>query len=475
MKLLHGKAVIISAAYRPPNRNDGEYIEQLVKDITTVRSQYQSSYFILGGDFNLPDIDWESSTEKGHQLPRWVSEEFISMQQDIALEQMVLFPTRGQNTLDLLFTSHPTIIDKCKALPALGRSDHDTVLIDLALTAHQQRSSPRKILLWNKADKSIIGSHIQDATEKITRTQYTSVNDIWNDFKNAMSVIITDLVPSKISRKRPSNPWMTTDIKRLLRRRQNAFSRARHTNKTKDWARYKQLKTTVQREARKAHDQYVDNTIFGDMKNNTKQFWSYLKSKKQDSQGVTPLRKDDGFLYSDTETKAEILNDQFHSVYTREDMTSMPEKGQCPYPDMPDIHIGEAGVLKLLNNINSHKATDPDGIPARLLHEYANHIAPALTKIFQISVNRGTIPDEWRSALIVPVFKKGDRHQASNYRPVSLTSIACKLLEHIVHSQVMDQYDRHNILSDNQHGFRSKRSCETQLSVQSPLTASHVP
>ena len=69
---------------------------------------------------------------------------------------------------------------KCKALPALGRSDHDTVQIDLALTAHQQCSSPRKILLWNKADKSIIGSHIQYATEKIMRTQYTSVNDIWN-------------------------------------------------------------------------------------------------------------------------------------------------------------------------------------------------------------------------------------------------------------------------------------------------------
>jgi hypothetical protein len=54
------------------------------------------------------------------------------------------------------------------------------------------------------------------------------------------------------------------------------------------------------------------------------------------------------------ETKAEILNDQFHSVYAREDMTSMPEKGQSPYPDMPDIHIGEAGVLKLLSNINCH-------------------------------------------------------------------------------------------------------------------------
>ena len=109
-------------------------------------------------------------------------------------------------------------------------------------------------------------------------------------------------------------------------------------------------------------------------------------------------------------------------------------------------------------------SSGPDGIPARLLHEYANHIAPALTKIFQISVNTGTIPDEWRSTSIVPVFKKGDRHQASNYRPVSPTSIACKLLEHIVHSQV-DHYDRHNIMSDKQHGFKSKRSCETQLSV----------
>jgi hypothetical protein len=109
------------------------------------------------------------------------------------------------------------------------------------------------------------------------------------------------------------------------------------------------------------------------------------------SSGIVPV-------LTDIWNKAEILNDQFYSVYTREDMTFMPEKGQSPYPDMPDIHIGEAGVLKLLNNINSHKDTGPDGISARLFQEYASYIAPALTKIFQISVNTGTIPDEWRSA-----------------------------------------------------------------------------
>ena len=143
----------------------------------------------------------------------------------------------------------------------------------------------------------------------------------------------------------------------------------------------------------------------------------------------------------------------------------MPDKGPSPYPDMPAIQVATAGVCKLLKGTNSHKATGPDGIHARVLHEYADQIAPALTKIFQMSLESGNIPDDWRSASIVPIFKKGDKHQASNYRPVSLTSISCKLLEHIIHSQVMDHFDRHSILSNSQHGFRSRRSCETQLAI----------
>ena len=119
----------------------------------------------------------------------------------------------------------------------------------------------------------------------------------------------------------------------------------------------------------------------------------------------------------------------------------------------------------MLKNINSNKATGPDGIHARFLHEYAEYIAPVLTKVFQISIDTGSIPDDWRAASIVPIFKKGDKHQASNYRPVSLTSISCKLLEHIIHSQIMDHFDMYSILTDKQHGFRSKRSCETQLAV----------
>ena len=62
-------------------------------------------------------------------------------------------------------------------------------------------------------------------------------------------------------------------------------------------------------------------------------------------------------------------------------------------------------------------------------------------------------------------------NKAASYTPVSLTSITCKLLEHIIHSNVMAHFDKHTILKDNQHGFRKRRSCETQLIVTIPETA----
>ena len=465
VKLNHGKSVIIAVAYRPPNRTDDDYTEALIKDISSARDQNKSSYFLLGGDFNLPGIDWGSGRVTGRQVPKRVNEAFLNMQSDLALEQMVHFSTRGNNTLDLLFTSHPTIVDKCKALPAIGRGDHGTVLIDLTLAIFNQQINPRKILLWDRADKTIVTEHINNMSERISKTTYTSVDTLWEDFKGSICNIINEYIPSKLSRRRYSNPWINTKVKRVIRRRQKAFFKARRTNNTKDWARYRHLKTMAQREGRKAHDTYVDETICGEITTNPKRFWSYLKSKRQDAQGVSPLRKADGLLYSDTESKAEILNEQFHSVYTREDTTTMPEKGPSPYPEMPNIHVSNAGVLKLLKNVNSHKATGPDGIQTRLLREYAEQISPVLTRVFQMSLDSGSIPDDWRSASIVPIFKKGDKHKASNYRPVSLTSISCKLLEHIIHSQVMDNFDEHLILSDQQHGFRSKRSCETQLAV----------
>jgi hypothetical protein len=100
---------------------------------------------------------------------------------------------------------------------------------------------------------------------------------------------------------------------------------------------------------------------------------------------------------------------QFTSVFTTENTTNMPSKGNSPFKPMKDIKISEKGVEKELNRLNPCKATGPDEVPVRILKETANIITPILTKIYQQSINTGQIPEDWKHANIVPIFKKGDR------------------------------------------------------------------
>ena len=169
-----------------------------------------------------------------------------------------------------------------------------------------------------------------------------------------------------------------------------------------------------------------------------------------------------GRLESDNTNKANILNAQFRSVFTQEN-DMLPNLPPSTVPSIPNFTISIEGVSKLLSDLNPHKATGPDGVPARILKVAAEEIAPALTKIFEKSLETGEVSSAWRCANISPIYKKGDRTDASNYRPVSLTAICSKVLKHIIHSQIMQHFDKYSILSDKQHGFRTKHSCESQL------------
>jgi len=130
---------------------------------------------------------------------------------------------------------------------------------------------------------------------------------------------------------------------------------------------------------------------------------------------------------------------------------------------MTNISISKAGVIKLLANLNSSKAAGPDSIRPTVLKELREEIADLITALFQKSLTTGNIPRDWTSANVCPVYKKGDTSDPANYRPISLTCILCKTLEHIIASHLSSHFTTHNILYNLQHGFRERRSCETQL------------
>ena len=132
--------------------------------------------------------------------------------------------------------------------------------------------------------------------------------------------------------------------------------------------------------------------------------------------------------------------------------------GSDPTPGLGPLIISEQGALKQLSSLKPNKACGPEQIPPWFLKTFATDIAPILTDIFQDSMDSGTVPYRWKEANVCAVFKKGKKSDPANYRPIFLTCVASKILEHIIHSFIMKHLNDINFLTDCQHGFRAKRS-----------------
>ena len=157
----------------------------------------------------------------------------------------------------------------------------------------------------------------------------------------------------------------------------------------------------------------------------TKPFWRYAKSLGRDNSGISPL-KQDGKLHNDSKDKAEILNNQFKSVFTQPSTSEIPEPQGPRTPILPPLVINYNGVYTLLSKLNIHKAMGADQIPNILLKKTAIHTAELLTCIFNQSISTHSLPKDGLQANINPLFKKGNTNLAVNYRPMSLTCVCCR-------------------------------------------------
>ena len=205
------------------------------------------------------------------------------------------------------------------------------------------------------------------------------------------------------------------------------------------------------------------NNLIGDVKANPRDFYRYINSQKKTPKGIPSLKRKNGkdLAQSDLE-KAEEFNGQFTDVFNKNEHTQVPLLDKSA-PFMSDIAVSKDGVVKLLKGLNPSKALGPDELHPRVLKVLAT--GPVFAHLFQQSIDTGEIPKEWSLANICPLFKKNDRSLACSYRPVSLTCVPCKLLEHIVCSNIMAHLDEHKLLSDRQHAFRKGHSCGTQLTT----------
>ena len=457
--LTNDSKVIIGAVYRPTN-NDLTYAEKLTTHIHHVLRKHPKAVNWILGDFNLPDIDWQTRTVDGHQYLKSINETFLELCFNNQLDQIVTEPTRGENILDIFFTNRPSLINKCKIRP--GLSDHDAVYIESSVRPKKIKPVPRKIHLWKKADLDQLKAScllmVEAFNERFNTT--SPVSQMWDFLKHHLLDLEDRCVPSKMTSTKYHQPWANRKIKRLSRKKRRWFRRYKITKNTRDKEIYDLLKRETRTACKQAYNSYL-NQIFND-DGGQKRFWSYIKSKKTENSGVAPLTDSRGVTISASEGKADILNKQFTSVFGAKDSLEIPDI-HWSYPKMQKISFTAEGIKKLLTELNEHKSKGPDNISAKLLKSLAGEISPALAVFFQATLEQGALPADWTHAKVTPIYKKGDRSLAENYRPVSLTSILCKTAEHIITSQIHRHLDNHHVLTDAQHGFRKNRSCESQL------------
>ena len=378
-----------------------------------------------------------------------MSSELLCLAANESLVQIQESPTRENNVLDLMFTNRPGLVKNNQTIP--GISDHDIVIVDSDIRARINKSKPRKVFRFKDADWNMIREDATELNENLlTDFDKNSVDENWEKFKVGIMDIAEKHVPSKMTSTRYNLPWINRKLRRLTRKKQKLYNKARKSRTRDDWVHYKAFKKNAQAAIQNAHTEYIKGVLDKSMEEkNPKPFWKYIKQQRKDTVGIAPLKpKGKVDLITDSKAKAECLNEQFQSVFTKAAYNKPLRLDGDPTPPMKDIIVEAKGVEKLLKDLSPNKASGPDAIPNSIIRGVAHEISPFMARLFNESLKSGDLPKDWTQANVTPIYKKGSRHEPGNYRPVSLTVVSCKILEHIVCKHILNHLEEHGLLTE---------------------------
>ena len=257
------------------------------------------------------------------------------------------------------------------------------------------KSKPRTIYKYRAAE----WENIRGEVEKLSQTLITdfdeaNIDSNWTSFKHGITEIMDKYIPSKMTTTRYNLPWINSKLKRMIRKKQRLYNKAKKSKRLVDWDRFKSFKKETQKALKTAQLNHLSETLEESLKEKiTKPFWSYIKQQRRDTVGVAPLKdKNTPTLVTENKGKAEILNQQFKSVFTRNTFQGELKLKTPQQPTIDDLEIDEDGIKKLLKDVNPMKASGPDNIPNRILKECYIEMSPFLCKLFNSSLNVGQIP-----------------------------------------------------------------------------------
>ena len=453
---LNQENLLVGSFYRPPNAKT-EYWDLISESIQKVNNT-MTKYIILG-DFNTDFFDNPSK----HLL------NILNMYQ---LHQLINSPTRITETtsscLDLIITQSPRIVKYTDILPSFC-SDHSVPCAVLQQPKHHSHRFKRTIYNYEKLDKNKFCSLLQGQNwEDIFETRSSDESACM--FTQVFMDSAQECMPVKTVRVRTDDaPWMTNEIRLLIKQRGKMHKKAKRSNLKADWDNFRTFRNNVISKVRKRKLDYFDELtekISNQERFGSKDWWKLVKSilrkKGIGPEEIPPLCKNGTVIYANKE-KADTLNEFFIEQATLENEDDPLPQVTFLDCEINDIKLTEFEVKEIINNLNTKKATGPDLIHNRLLIAANDVTSVHLTRFFNRCLNESVFPSIWKTAAVTPVLKKGDATLCNNYRPISLLSCVGKALERCVHRHIYRFLMLNNIITPSQSGFLPGESTTSQL------------
>lgn len=448
--------VCIALLYRPPS------CPVTVFDtlFTTLQSLDAGlfSNFVLLGDFNIDFCNPH----------HYLYSRLASMLSTFSLTQVVSDYTHhgphGDSLIDLVLLSQPSQLIDCSTIPPLGNSDHLGIAVTLKwrLTSKQHTNKPRSIWRYKYAnfERACILLDLTNWNQVITE----DVNSAWRNVQKRFLDVMEQCIPKGKLRGRRNLPWLNKAIVQAIRRRNRLYrERKRRNNDAAVSTSYAKARNQVTSMLRHAKLEFFKNL----KDTNNREFWKTIRSLNKKRTVIPELNLSDGRTASTPIEKANALNLFFGSCFNQScaplTATEVPvhHLTECP----SEFLCCEEDILAMLCSLDTSKASGPDGISGVMLKSTAHSIAPVLTKLFNLSIQTGVVPDAWKRSTVVPIPKSKAVKDPSNYRPISLLSICSKMLErHISHllsthlSSVSPP-----LLSSSQWGFMPRKGTTSAL------------
>ena len=430
---------------------------------------------VILGDLNCPEIDWTY----GIQPTTGAESSFYKFCYNHGFVQCVPEATRGLNTLDIVCVDDPVVISAITVQPPFSTSDHEAVNFELlwnmrstasasTYTAKAEKiGSKTKRFLWQQCDYEAMSEHLSAVNWSEMFTTSLTPDAIWSSFCQYLDEAI-DLfvpvvdVPAKQIRNYRRYP---RHIRRLIARKLTVW-RAHRNNRMDSTlkARYNQLAADC-REAIKKHEVYLENKVIDN--NNIGAFYNHANKKLSNRSNVGALKTSNGEMALTDADKAEVLNNFFSSICTQDDGLSPQFDSKLAEGEegISTVAFDEASLLAAARRIKTKCQTSsgPDGYPVVMLKKTIGALARPLAQMFSSFMSVGKIPSGWKTANITPLYKKGPSSDPANYRPVSQTSVFCKLMERVIVAEVTYYMKTKGFISKHQHGFLNGRSTTTNL------------